>query len=205
MLSDATKAHWKTYWIWFFWVSLAFFTVYPLCNWFTAQRSFYFSPYFEFELAIPLVKEFFWPYFSMYLLFFVPPFILNRQQLSLMGKQLVIATLISGLTFLLLPAKLGFPRLIPDDPFYAKIFTQMFALDLPYNTVPSLHIVFSTILVLHINKASQSPILKLLMMIWLILLYISTILVHQHHLLDIITGFLVAFVLFRWQPIRNSP
>ena len=126
MSFDTTKTRWKTYWIWFFWVSLAFFTVYPLCNWFTAQRSFYFSPYFEFELAIPLVKEFFWIYVSMYLLFFIPPFVLDRQQLKSMGKQLVIATLISGLIFLLLPAKLGFPRLLPDDPFYAKIFTHIF-------------------------------------------------------------------------------
>ena len=33
------KLIWKTYGIWALWVGIAFFSIYPTCNWLTSQRS----------------------------------------------------------------------------------------------------------------------------------------------------------------------
>ncbi len=80
---------WRTYSIWAFWVGIAFFGVYPACNWFTSQRSEHWNLFFNAELALPFYPEFVWVYMSMYLLFALPPFFLNVAQLRDLGRQLV--------------------------------------------------------------------------------------------------------------------
>lgn len=183
---------WKTYFYWFFWISIAFFTVYPLCNWLTAQRESVFSLYVSSELAIPFVPEFVWVYLSLYVLFVIPPFFLTSSRMNFLGRQLVAATVFCGLIFLLLPAELGFERTIPDDPFYSALFANLFAVDLPHNMVPSLHVTFSALILFAFIEGQRPSWTKILFGAWLVLICASTVLVHQHHLLDVATGLLVA-------------
>lgn len=183
---------WRTYSYWFFWVSVAFFTVYPSCNWLTARRDDVLSLYVAPELSIPFVPEFVWAYLSLYLLFLIPPFALDQVRLKTLGRQLVAATIFCGLIFLLLPAKLGFERAVPDDPFYNSLFANMFAVDLPHNMAPSLHVTFSALILFALSDGPQPRLAKIIFWGWLVLLCASTVLVHQHHLLDVATGLLVA-------------
>lgn len=187
---------WKTYGYWAFWVGVAFFSVYPTCNWLTSLREVTYPLYVDMELSIPLVPEFFWLYMSMYVLFLLPPFFLNTVQLKSLGKQLILATITSGIIFLLIPTQLGFERIRPDDPFYSSLYAQLFTIDLPHNLVPSLHVIFSAIIVFALLYGMKNNVAKILTWVWLALLCLSTLLVHQHHLLDVITGLLIA-VFFR--------
>jgi membrane-associated phospholipid phosphatase len=189
---------WRTYAYWFFWISVVFFTVYPLCNWLTAKRGTTFSLYIESELSIPFIPEFVWAYLSLYLLFIIPPFFLNPARMDVLGKQLVAATILCGVIFLLLPARLGFERTVPDDPFYRSIFANMFAVDLPHNMVPSLHVTFSSLILLSLYRAQQADLAKITLGAWLVLICASTVLVHQHHLLDVVTGLLVTATFIRF-------
>ncbi len=189
---------WRTYAYWFFWISVVFFTVYPLCNWLTAKRGTTFSLYIESELSIPFIPEFVWAYLSLYLLFIIPPFFLNPARMDVLGKQLVAATIFCGVIFLLLPARLGFERTVPDDPFYRSIFANMFAVDLPHNMVPSLHVTFSSLILLSLYRAQQADLAKITLGAWLVLICASTVLVHQHHLLDVVTGLLVTATFIRF-------
>ena len=189
---------WRTYAYWFFWISIVFFTVYPLCNWLTAKRGTTFSLYIESELSIPFIPEFVWAYLSLYLLFIIPPFFLNPARMDVLGKQLVAATIFCGVIFLLLPARLGFERTVPDDPFYRSIFANMFAVDLPHNVVPSLHVTFSSLILLSLYRAQQADLAKITLGAWLVLICASTVLVHQHHLLDVVTGLLVTATFIRF-------
>lgn len=189
---------WRTYAYWFFWISIVFFTVYPLCNWLTAKRGTTFSLYIESELSIPFIPEFVWAYLSLYLLFIIPPFFLNPARMDVLGKQLVAATIFCGVIFLLLPARLGFERTVPDDPFYRSIFANMFAVDLPHNMVPSLHVTFSSLILLSLYRAQQADLAKITLGAWLVLICASTVLVHQHHLLDVVTGLLVTATFIRF-------
>lgn len=179
---------WKIFGYWAFWVGVAFFSIYPTSNWVASQRNVTYRLFLEAELSIPLVAEFFWLYMSMYVLFLLPPFFLNSDQLKRLGKQLVLATVISGIIFLILPTELGFDRAQPLDPYYSSLFLSLFRLDLPHNLVPSLHVVFSTIIVFSILETMQALISKLFFQGWLMLLCLSTLLVHQHHFLDVLTG-----------------
>ena len=191
------KSKWRTYFYWVFWISIAFFTVYPLCNWLTSKRDSTLDLYFSSELNIRFVPEFIWAYLSLYVLFIIPPFFLNRSQLETLGKQLLAATIFSGLIFLLFPASLGFERSIPLDSFYSALFDNLFAVDLPHNMVPSLHVAFSALILLTLAKHGKHISARTVFRIWLVLICVSTILVHQHHMLDVATGLLVAMLLKR--------
>ncbi|MEW7986108.1 MAG: phosphatase PAP2 family protein [Candidatus Thiodiazotropha sp.] len=190
--------------MWAFWVGIAFFSVYPTCNWLTAQRNETYQLYLKSELDIPLVQEFFWVYMSMYGLFLLPPFVLNTEQLKRLGKQLVAVTILSGILFLLIPTQLGFVRVEPQDLFYQGLFGQLFAIDLPHNLVPSLHVVFSAAIALALLEGINRSHIKLVLWIWLVLLCLSTLLVHQHHLLDVFSGLLIAVMsYFYFLPRKN--
>ena len=188
---------WRTYFYWLLWISIAFFTVYPTCNWVTMQRSHVLNLYVSSELTIPFIPEFVWAYLSLYLLFLIPPFFLNHQRMDVLGRQLIGVTLFCGLVFLLLPTELGFERAVPESPFYSALFANLFAIDLPHNMVPSLHVAFSALILFTLLKDSRSTPARSLFGAWLVLICASTIFVHQHHLLDVATGLLVAMFFYR--------
>jgi hypothetical protein len=200
------KAIWKTYAYWAGWVGIAFFSIYPACNWITAQREHLYHIYFRAELGIPFVPEFFWIYISMYLLFLFPPLFLTVSQLQKLGKRIVLGTVISGVIFLLFPSELGFVRSVPEG-FYGALFAQMFALDLPHNMVPSLHIVYSGLIILTIYRASAILWVRIGAIVWLGLIAFSTLLVHQHHSADIIVALIVIWfsVTIQIRILEQSP
>lgn len=183
---------WRTYSYWFLWVSVAFFSVYPFCNWVTAWRGQTFELFIEPELAIPFVPVFVWVYLTLYVLFFLPPFFMAPPRLTALGQQLVSATVACGVIFLMLPAQLGFSRSIPDDRFYGSLFANIFSLDLPHNLVPSMHVTFSALILFSLIDACASRAAKAALAAWLALICLSTLLVHQHHLLDVVSGLMVA-------------
>ena len=197
MLQRANSTWW-TYAYWFFWISVVFFTVYPACNWLTAQRGMTFDLYVEAELSIPFIPEFVWAYLSLYIIFFVPPFLLKPARMDVLGKQLVAATIFCGIIFLLFPAQLGFERSVPVDPFYRSIFANLFAVDLPHNMVPSLHVAFSSLILFTVIDVQRTILPKIIFGTWLVLVCASTVFVHQHHLLDVVTGLLVAAAFIRF-------
>jgi hypothetical protein len=188
-----TKAIWKTYGYWAFLVAIVFFSVYPLCNWITSQRLNVYHLYLSEELSMPFIPSFFWIYMSLYLLFIIPPFFLGVLQLEILGKRIVLGTLISGIIFLIFPTQLGFERIVPEG-FYAKLFTNIFALDLPHNMAPSLHVVYSSFILLAIYKSSSKKIVHIITGLWLVLIMASTIFVHQHHLIDIVLAIAITLL-----------
>lgn len=203
-----TTRDWKTYGYWAGVISMLFVPMYPLCNWISTQRTDTLALYVPWELTVPFLPSMIWAYFSMYVLFFLPPFVLSTTQLTALGKQLFWGTAIAGITYFVVPSKLGFAREVPADPFYALIYTKLFSIDQPHNMVPSLHIVFTTLLTMAFASASSTAGRKLFFCAWLALIAASTVFVHQHHLVDVSTGFLVAISLrrvFRERKARTNP
>lgn len=152
----------------------------------------------DWELSIPFVPELVWVYLSMYILFPLPPFFLNVPQLRVLGKQLIAATLFSGLAFVLFPGRLGHVRVLPESGLYADFFTFLFVLDGVHNVAPSLHVVYSAIITGAIVDATLSPAVRVWFRIWLGLLCASTLLVHQHHVIDVASGLAVAVFFRSW-------
>jgi hypothetical protein len=193
----------RTYLFWAFWVGVGFFAVYPTTNWLTSLRPQLFHLYLPAELAVPLVPQFIWVYLSMYALFFLPPFFLPTVNMSALGKQLIAGTLVSGLLFLLFPAELGFARVVPTEAPYAGIYAAMFSVDHPYNLVPSLHMVFSASIALACADVAK-PAARAALLGWLAVIAASTILVHQHHVLDLAAAFVLVYLLRRQYEVTHA-
>ena len=194
-IPDAQRA--KAYLSWVGVITVVFFAVYPTLNWFTDMRAHRYSLYLPFELDIPLVPVFIWAYISMYALFLMPLFMVSAERMRALGKQLVAGTLICGIVFLVLPADLGFMREVPSQPLYASIFAGLFGVDRPHNLMPSLHVVFSC-LILFMCREGAHVVLRVLLFVWVVLIVASTVLVHQHHLIDALTGLAVVMLLRRY-------
>lgn len=172
-------------------VGLAFFGVYPTTNWLASLRNEHYSLFIASELSMSFVPEFVWLYLSMYALFLLPPFLLNPEELKRLAKELILATGIAGLAFVVFPARLGFARTLPEDELYRTIFEGLFAVDHPFNLVPSLHVVYTTAIGLAVVSHVHFGI-RVLLCCWWGAIVSSTVLVHQHHLLDVVTGVALA-------------
>jgi membrane-associated phospholipid phosphatase len=194
-IPDAART--KAYLFWVGVITVVFMAVYPTINWFTETRALRYALYLPFELDIPLVPIFIWAYISMYALFLMPLFMVSAARMNALGKQLVAGTVICGIVFLILPADLGFTREVPQQALYASTFTALFGVDRPHNLMPSLHVVFSC-LILFMCREGAHVILRVLLFVWVVLIVASTVLVHQHHLIDALTGLAVTMLLRRY-------
>jgi membrane-associated phospholipid phosphatase len=187
----------RTYLVWSFWVGVAFFTIYPTMNWLTSLRARPWHLYLPAELRIPFLPQFVWVYFSMYLLFFLPAFVLPAERMPALGKQLIAGSLVAAAIFVLVPAELGFARQLPGRAPYDAIFAGVFRVDRPYNLVPSLHVIFSASIALACAGAMRRPAARVALLAWLAVIVASTILVHQHHLIDVAAALAIVLVLRR--------
>ncbi len=181
-----------------------FVLVYDGADFLTAHRSFRVRVYFDAELGIPFIPEAVIVYMSIYPLFLAAPFILRkRHEFLALAMTLNIAILIAGICFLLFPAQVAFP-----PPRNLGMFPNLYRfadrLSLTYNLVPSLHVALSTICIAVFAERS-SIIWKILFWIWAVAIAISTLLIHKHHVLDVVTGFMLAWIAFKFFYQRFLP
>jgi membrane-associated phospholipid phosphatase len=126
----------------------------------------------------------------MELVFALAPFILRScRELQALALSLAAVTTVAGISFLLFPAELAYPR--HDPGAWSGFFAIARAMALPYNLVPSLHVAMSWIC-LAAYSAHCGVAGKALFATWAAAIALSTLLTHQHHLLDVATGIALA-------------
>jgi|ERR1041385_1948407 membrane-associated phospholipid phosphatase len=176
-------------------VSAWFGLVFAGSDWFTAQRAARVRVHLDAELGIPLIPAFTVVYMSIYLLFIAAPLVLRtRREITTLAATQALIILVAGIGFLLLPAKLAFaPATAVDLGAWKPLFQLADRLNLDYNLMPSLHVALSIACVeLFAVHASASG--KILLRAWGLLIAASTLFTHQHHLVDAITGYVLAVV-----------
>lgn len=175
--------------------TLWFVLVYGGMDALTARRSFRVPVHFPAELAIPFVPAMTLFYMSIYLLFWMAPFVLRtRREFRALVITLAIAIFCGGIGFLLLPADLAFAQPREEElGIWAGMFHLADKLNLTYNLLPSLHVAFAVICVAVFSARVQVT-GRVLLWLWAAMVAASTVLIHQHHLLDVATGWLLALV-----------
>jgi membrane-associated phospholipid phosphatase len=175
--------------------TLWFVLVYGGMDALTARRSFRVPVHFPAELAIPFLPAMTLFYMSVYVLFWMAPFVLRtRRDFRALVITLAFAIFCGGIGFLLFPAELAFrPPREQDLGIWAALFHFADKLNLTYNLLPSLHVTFAVICVA-IFSARAPLVGKVFLWIWAAMVAASTVLIHQHHLLDVATGWLLALV-----------
>ena len=172
-------------------LSAWFLIVYGSCNWITAHRANIPSFYFEWERAIPFVPFFILPYMSIDLFFVAAPFLCRTSdELAIFTKRIATAILIAGVCFLLFPLRFAFPRPHAEG-WLGTIFDWFREMDAPFNQLPSLHAGLMMILADTYLRHTRGAV-RWAIIVWFILIALSPILTYQHHLIDIVGGFVLA-------------
>lgn len=179
-----------------------FMLVYGGTSWITSLRAPVPTLYFEWEQWIPFLPWMVIPYMSIDAFFFFAPFLhRSRQDLGLFSRRITATILIAGLCFLLFPLQLAIPRPTASG-WMGEIYNWFCTLDRPYNLCPSLHIALRTLLA-DVYARHTSGLLRISQHIWFSLIGFSTLTLYQHHVIDIVGGFVLAaacFYVLRPQP-----
>jgi hypothetical protein len=185
-------------------VTVWFGLVYGGADSFTAHRTTRVRVNLEAELSLPLIPSFTIVYMSIYPLFFAAPYVLRtRRELTTLATDLALAILFAGITFLLVPAQLAFPPPQNLGP-WEGLFRFADRLNLDYNLVPSLHVALSVICI-EMFAPHATPAGRLALRGWGLLIAASTVLTHQHHLLDVFTGYGLALALVWRRRLPANP
>jgi membrane-associated phospholipid phosphatase len=184
--------------------TLLWIVVYAGADWLTSLRAERVRIHLDVELSIPFVPAFLLVYRSIDVMFLLGPFILRSQpEVRALTRTLSIVIAIAGVGFLLVPAAPAYP---PQDAGVWKplaVWNQHIVLT--YNMAPSLHVALS-VATLSAYGARRDKLGQGLLASWAAAIALSTLLTHQHHLLDVVTGAILGWsgyrLLYRrWAPV----
>ncbi|MEM7179295.1 MAG: phosphatase PAP2 family protein [Spirochaetota bacterium] len=173
-----------------------FYSIYGFTSYITSLHAYRWKIHFAFELHIPFLPTFSLVYLSMFAMFLFAPMILpSEREIFAFFLVLCLATAIAGLFFLAFPVVSGFPKRKPYG--WAKHFFFLAdTMNLNYNMLPSLHVTFA-----YTTAAVYAQYVNLyqncFFCIWATLVAISTLLIHEHHLLDIFTACILSTFLVK--------
>lgn len=171
-----------------------FLIVYGGCNAITAHRTNRVRIHFAWELRIPLIPAMTLCYMSIYALFIAAPFIIREQkEFVRLSFSLNTAILIAGILFLLIPGQLAFPS-AQNLGAFEGLFHFADQLNLDYNLFPSLHVALAVVCIAAFASRAL-PFTRIALWLWAIAISLSTVLTHQHHVLDVVGGWLLAVIL----------
>jgi hypothetical protein len=143
--------------------------------------------YFSWEMRLPFLPSWSLIYLSVPLLLLATPFILRTWRgFTPFVLTLTAETLIAGVFFLAIPLAQAYPPRIADG-FFGGVFHLADRLNLDYNKFPSLHIAFAVTLAAVFGRRC-GWFGRTLFSLWLAAVLASTMLIHEHQLLDLLGG-----------------
>lgn len=171
---------------------LFFVLVFGGCDYLTQHRELRVRIHLDSELAIPFVAPMTLIYMSVYVLFGIGPFILRTREAF---RDVIVAHAwaigIAGVCFLLLPGQLAYAPVSQSQlGAWAGLYRIADEMNLTYNLVPSLHVALSVVCVSAFAARANGAV-RALLWFWAFAIALSTLLTHQHHLLDVVTGWLL--------------
>lgn len=143
--------------------------------------------YFDFELGLPFIPSLAAVYLTGGLALVATPFVLRTwREITPFFFTLTAETLLGGLCFLLMPVEQGYP---PRDAagFWGGLFRVADTLNLDYNEVPSLHVTFAVTAALVFGRRC-GWLGRSLFAAWAVSVSVSTLFLHEHHLVDVAAG-----------------
>jgi len=162
----------------------------------------------QLDEMVPLVPEFAWIYFT-YIPALIFPALLNLPFALFIryAIALVLAVTLSGICFAVLPV------IYVHTPFNCQelscsALALLRSIDSGTNILPSLHASQSLLAVIALAysglRIGQLPIFILLAIIWYLPIIASTLFTHQHYVVDLIAGFVVAIICWKLAEKINS-
>ena len=190
---------------------VAFYTAgYLVINRFNDYRGRYYDVSLCFEKDIPFVPSMIISYSLVFVLIAVLFLMIdNMPDFWNICVRFLIMTLICFAIFIVYPVRMNFrPEIPASGDWICAMVGFYFWLDKPYNLFPSMHLSASFFAAFYCMR--KRPVLGWITMGIALMVGISVVLLKQHYILDVVAGFLVAWVCFffsirqirSWCPIR---
>ena len=181
-------------------MSLFFFLVYGSANEVSHLTGPHPSFSFAWEADTPFIPVFIIPYMSLDLLFIAAIYVApTRRDLKNFAIRSGLAIVLSSVIFLVMPMQFSLVR--REVTGWAAPLFGALGLDRSYNQFPSLHISLA-FLTWHVISRRLCGLSYWVAAVWFLLIRASTVLVYQHHAIDLVGGALVAVIVARLAPDR---
>ncbi|MCB9869878.1 MAG: phosphatase PAP2/dual specificity phosphatase family protein [Planctomycetes bacterium] len=175
--------------------SLLFVVVYSATNAIASSRTDVGSFAWDWELDLPLIEWLIVPYMSIDAFFVATPFLCTgRREVRILAARICTAVLVAGACFLVWPLRLAFERPQVDGAL-GPVFEFLHGFDQPFNLFPSLHVTLIFILRWTWHRHVRGA-WRWLMHGWFVLVTLSTVFTHQHQVIDLAGGLVLAMLVF---------
>lgn len=149
-----------------------------------------------FEQSIPFVPLASVVYLSMMGLLMLSPFILRRsEEIIPLFSVLIIETAIAAIFFIVFPIETAFSERKALG-VVGSLFNFADLLNMERNYFPSLHVCFALTAALFYAEKTQLLGCSLFF-IWALTISISTVLIHEHYIIDVFAGWILALVCWK--------
>jgi membrane-associated phospholipid phosphatase len=172
--------------------TLVFYVIYGGASYLTGLHSFRLKCDFPFEQMIPFVPQMSLPYIMLFPAMALSAFIIReRRAYWRYARSLTVQLMIAAVFFILIPMRDGYTDIEPTGAF-ANVFRFADFINLNHNNVPSLHVAFAVTTAYTFASYTNGVITKIFIASFCALIAVSAVLTHQHNLVDVITGYLLA-------------
>lgn len=149
---------------------------------------------------IPFILIFIIPYVFWYLMLFIIPYMMYKKDKTNFYKYIitnVVTVIIANIIFVIYPTMVIRPELVGND-ILTLITKFIYLIDTPaLNCFPSLHCAFSMLFILHICTSKKQSIgFRIFTLVMSVLVMVSTLLIKQHVFIDLISGNIIATMVF---------
>lgn len=173
---------------WFLFMAGYFAVGYMLINRVSQSRSSFFDVSMPFEGDIPFAALFIFGYLLVYLSVVAAYLVIDdMEDWMRVVRSFLIATTIAYILFLAFPVKMEMrPELAAGGGISEWATRLYFAIDLPYNCFPSLHVTYPVLATLLVWRTK--PVMRWIFLVMATTVAISVILVKQHYIADVVAG-----------------
>lgn len=187
--------------------AVLFQVLYSACNVSAARAGITRNIATPWDAAVPFVPWMLLPYMtSVPLLVMAFLFTPTRQSLRALSQRCMLATVVGTLIFALWPLHIAIVRPASNNAVLSALCDLLQRLDAPYNQWPSLHVAYCMLVWVALRDRFASPLARIALAAWLMLVAASTVLTHQHYLPDFAGGVLLgAAALWVVPSQRNLP
>jgi membrane-associated phospholipid phosphatase len=155
----------------------------------------HFLPLTWIDFAFPFMPWTGWIYATVYVMPLLPTiFVSERNEILGMLWAFIIGATVCFTVFLIYPTT--FPRPVLEHTGLATLPLYLFhQVDTPQNCLPSGHVTFSFLSAFFMYRVN--PKWGAYLILWAVLIAISTLTTKQHYLWDVVTGYLLARVSYK--------
>lgn len=168
-------------------LSCLWLLVYGGANWIAGLHHYRVKLWSEKELTIPFIPAAAIVYLSLFPMLWLSPFVLHTaDRLRAFGKIIALTIVISGIGFVVFPFEAAYPTQRVDG-LVGGIFHFADFINLRYNMLPSLHVAMATACAYAYGTGNGTA-ARLFWGTWALAIASSTLVTHQHHVIDVVVG-----------------